>query len=159
MGKLSLTLVWFVIILINPAHAYIPVSESDDASVLLSGTEWKFKLNVKDSDFYMPDYDDSGWDNIPVPSNWEMYGFEEPVYNKKVSENTGYYRMQFDVHEDWKGKSVFIRFDGVLFGYELWVNGIFIGKYEGAYTRSEFEISDQIKFDSKNTLVVKVYKK
>jgi len=148
-----------LVFLLLQAHAYIPLNEVEGASVLLNGPDWKFKLDVTDVDFYLPEYDDSGWGNITVPSNWEMAGFEEPMYGKNISASTGYYRKQFEVTKEWKGKSVFIRFDGVYSGYELWVNGNRIGSYESAFNRCEFEIGEHLNFDSNNTLVVKVYKR
>ncbi len=158
MKRYLFVLIW-ISMAFNQVNAYVPINEKNGESILLNGSDWKFKLNSKDSDFYQPAYDDSGWDNILVPSNWEMSGFEEPVYRGSITESKGYYRKSFDVPNDWKGNPVFIRFDGVLFGYELWVNGNPAGQFESGFNRAEFEISGYLEFGAKNSLAVKVYKR
>ena len=83
---------------------------------------------------------DETWGRIPVPGCWEQYGFCTPSYDK-AQPLTGYYRTTFTVPEAWKGQQVFIRFDGVLYGYDLWVNGKAVGSWRSGYNTAIFDIT------------------
>ena len=84
--------------------------------------EWKLKVveGIKD-DNSVPQ-EDGSWGKIPVPGCWEAYGFCKPTYDK-TDPLTGYYRTTFEVPQEWKGQRIVLRFDGVLYGYDLWING------------------------------------
>lgn len=150
----------------------------------LNGT-WKFKWvpgtskGPEESEFQAADLDDSGWDNIRVPMNWEMQaGYNLPTYNNTgypfVNEPpramtgheehgitdhnaTGFYRRTFDMPKDWNDKNVFIHFDGVYSCCAVWVNGKFAGYSQGANNDAEFDISDFV-HPGKNQLSVRVYR-
>lgn len=110
-----------LIVVCTSAGAYIPIDQSGDLEVSLNG-EWSFMLNGPEEDFFKPDFDVSGWALIKVPGNWEVQAFEEPLY-KEPREGVGLYRRIFEVPAPWKDRRVFIRFEGVLYGFEFWVNG------------------------------------
>ena len=153
-------------------------------TVDLNGT-WKFKW-VKGtkqgpgpSEFQAANYDDSNWDEIRVPMNWEMDGrYNKPTYNNTgypfkneppfaregyeehgvVDHNTtGFYRRNFKLPADWSDKNVFIHFDGVYSGAAVWVNGQFAGYSQGSNNDAEFDISDYVK-QGDNQLSVRVYR-
>jgi beta-galactosidase len=101
--------------------------------------EWSFKYVPglepgADSDFTRPLFDVSVWKTISVPSNWELKGFAEPSYADELTDGLGLYRRTFRIPAGWKGRRAFLRFDGVAFGYEVWVNG----KKAGASSASAF---------------------
>ena len=151
---------------------------------LLNGT-WKFNF-VKDpsqrpAGFFKPDYDDSSWTTIPVPSTWEVQGFGTPLYtnvnypfnrdNPPIVTNTppqdwtafternpvGSYRQTFKLPADFKkGGQVFLRFDGVSAGYYVWVNGEKVGYAEDSYNPDEFNITKYLKAGD-NVLAVQVF--
>ncbi|RMG03885.1 MAG: DUF4981 domain-containing protein [Planctomycetota bacterium] len=151
---------------------------------LLNGT-WKFHwVNHPDKrpvDFYKVDFDDSSWDEIPVPSNWEVLGYGVPIYANfrpifKIDpprvmgeppkrefttyENrnpVGSYRRTFELPADWQGRRVFLHFDGVRSAFYVWVNGRKIGYSEGSRTPAEFDITDAI-HPGKNLVAVEVYR-
>jgi beta-galactosidase len=92
--------------------------------------KWKFNWVNKPADrpvdFYQPNYDVSGWDEIPVPSNWQMHGYGRPIYLNVTypfpanpphiphSYNpVGSYRREFTIPEAWDAREVFLHFDGV----------------------------------------------
>ena len=123
---------------------------------------WKFKLVKNPSqvpeDFYKPDFDDSSWDAIPVPSNWQMLGYDKPIYVNvrypfpanppyvPLDDNpTGLYRrwFKFDV-KNLKGKRAFIVFEGVDSAFYLWVNGHFVGYSQDSRVPAEFDITPYI---------------
>ncbi len=153
-------------------------------SIDLNGT-WKFRWvkGTKDgpgpSEFQAADLDDSGWDDIRVPLNWEMTGkYNMPTYNNTgyphfneppramrgheehgITDHnaTGFYRRSFDLPADWKDKRVFIHFDGVYSCCVVWVNGKFVGYSQGANNVAEFDLTDYVKA-GKNQLSVRVYR-
>ncbi|MBP5621501.1 MAG: beta galactosidase jelly roll domain-containing protein, partial [Thermoguttaceae bacterium] len=150
----------------------------------LNGT-WKFrwvkgtKEGPGPSEFQAADLDDSEWDDIRVPMNWEMTGkYNLPTYNNTgypfhnrppyategfedhgiVDHNaTGFYRRTFDLPKDWSNKEVFVHFDGVYSCCVVWVNGKFCGYSQGSNTDAEFDITSAVQ-PGKNQLSVRVYR-
>ncbi|WP_303207842.1 glycoside hydrolase family 2 TIM barrel-domain containing protein [Bacteroides oleiciplenus] len=127
----------------------------------LNGT-WKFKL-IKGllvpnelSNWNTTDFDISGWGDITVPGNWETQGFKIPEYGNEIAELTGLYRTSFDYDSAWEGQHVILRFDGVHFGYEVFVNGQKAGQWGSAYNLCQFDITPYLFSDKKNILSVKV---
>ena len=102
--------------------------------------EWQLKVvkGVADDKTVPPA--DASWRSIPVPGCWETYGFSEPRYNYPDS-LTGYYRMAFTVPDEWKGQQVIIRLDGVLRGYDLWLNDRCVGSWESGFTTCLFDLT------------------
>ena len=102
--------------------------------------EWQLKV-IKgiSADNTVPEADAS-WGRIPVPGCIETYGFCEPKYDYPDS-LTGYYRTQFTIPSEWKGQQVVIRLDGVLRGYDLWINGQYVGKWESGYNTCLFDLT------------------
>ncbi len=83
---------------------------------------------------------DDEWSKIPVPGCWEAYGLCEPRYDKP-DPLTGYYRTTFTVPEEWKGLRIILRFDGVLYGYDLWVNDRYVDSWWSGYNTALFDIT------------------
>lgn len=140
--------------------------------VSLNGT-WKFKF-VEDVpqaslDFFNEGYDVSAWDDIKVPSCWEMQGYGYPIYtNTKYpfpyrppyicrDNPVGSYVRTFTVPQEWKGGRVILHFGGVYSGHQVWVNGKEAGYSEDSCLPSEFDITDLVK-EGDNTLAVRVFK-
>lgn len=105
--------------------------------------KWNLKVveGITD-DMTVPATDDS-WGIIPVPGCWEAYGFCKPSYDS-AKPLTGYYRTAFSIPEEWKGMHIALRFDGVLYGYDLWVNGKFAGSWRSGYNTAIFDITPYI---------------
>lgn len=113
---------------------------TDKAVMKSLNGEWLLKVvNGVDSCKKVPTADAS-WGRIPVPGCWEQYGFCEPRYSFPDS-LTGYYRTQFAIPADWKGQRVIIRLDGVLRGYDLWLNDQLVGSWEQAYNTCLFDLT------------------
>lgn len=127
----------------------------------LNGT-WKIKivegLTVPDelSRWKEAGYDDDEWDNVEVPGNWELQGLKTPEYGDEIKECTGLYRRTFKYQPAWKGKNVILRFDGVHFGYEVFVNGSKVGEWGSAFHLCQFDITPYLYTDRENILCVKV---
>ena len=126
----------------------------------LDGT-WAFKLvNGLDTPAELagwnePGYDTSSWDDIAVPGNWETQGLKPPQYGNQIDEMSGYYVRRFRWCERWEGQRVILRFDGVLFGYDVWVNGQHVGRWGSAYNLAQWDITDKL-VKGRNTIAVKV---
>lgn len=144
--------------------------------------KWKFKWSPdpqsRPRDFYDPHYI-AEWDEIDVPSNWQMKGYGVPIYVNKgypfvamppfvtVEPPSNYttfrhrnpvgsYRTVFEIPPQWKDREIFINFDGVDSAMYLWVNGHKIGYSQDSRTPAEFNITDHVHV-GENLLAVEVY--
>lgn len=85
----------------------------------------------------------------PRPADWQ--------YNDNMKNPVGSYRRKFMVPDNWKGRDVYVRFNGAGHGYYVWVNGKFTGYAEDSYLPSEFKITDYLQ-KGENTIAVQVYR-
>jgi beta-galactosidase len=139
--------------------------------------KWRFHWVEKPADrpvgFHEPEYDDNAWAEIPVPSNWQLQGFDIPIYtNVKYPFSpidpdpphipqewnpVGSYRRQLTIPKEWQGRQVFVHFDGVKSAFYLWVNGQKVGYSQDSMTAAEFNITPFLR-DGENVLAVEVYR-
>ncbi|MFT4047894.1 MAG: glycoside hydrolase family 2 TIM barrel-domain containing protein [Solimonas sp.] len=134
----------------------LPVRASEGAQVL--NGEWTFKYIESssigaDESFYQPAFDVADWKRIPVPGHWELAGFTEPQYEDAVKEGTGLYRRSFKVPKSWDGQRVFLRFEGVLYGLTVWVNGKPVGEWASSFNPVTFDITDALAQDGEDNLI------
>ena len=163
----------------------------------LDGT-WRFHWapdpDHRPDGFQEPSFDDAAWDEIPVPSNWNIVGigkdgsqrYGTPIYVNvnvpwwkeikpddwrlgvmrtppedwtmfKARNEVGSYRRTFTVPVDWKGKRIFIDFDGVDSFFYLWINGHYVGFSKNSRNLAQFDISEYI-IEGTNTVAVEVYR-
>ncbi len=141
----------------------------------LDGT-WKFHWSsnpgARPARFCEPGFSDSGWNEIPVPSNWEMKGYGIPIYLNTSYEWTshpnppdvptahnpvGSYRRSFNLPATWAGKSVYIHFGAVKSAFYIWINGKKVGYSQGSKTPAEFNITSYVK-PGENLVAVEVYR-
>jgi len=167
----------------EPARAtFVPTGISEGFEpyrVSLNG-EWRFRF-AEDPDsrpqgFEVPEFDDTDWETIAVPTNVEMRGYGEPIYFNLhypfdptlesnfdfpliPSEGNGVssYRRIFEVPDDWKGRHVFIHFDGVDSAFYVWVNGRRVGYSQDSRTGAEFDLTPFLQ-DGENVLAVQVFR-
>lgn len=110
--------------------------------------DWSFKYvrgleSGADGGFTAPRFDASAWATIAVPANWELKGFAEPHYADLLKDGLGLYRRSFTVPAGWQGRRTLLRFEGVAFGYEVWVNGRKAGESSAsAFNRHTFDVTD-----------------
>jgi len=137
---------------------------------MLNG-DWNFKYapNLKEAskDFYKSTV--SGWDKIEVPSNWEMKGYDIPIYKSAVYpfrpinppyipkdyNGIGSYQRSFTVPANWKDMTVTLHFGAVSSGFQVWLNGEFLGYGEDSFLPSEFDITPYLK-EGENVVSVQV---
>ena len=79
------------------------------------------------------------------------------TYKGDMTNPVGTYRRKFTIPEDWKGRDIYVRFNGVGHGYYLWINGERVGYSEDSYLPSEFNITDYLK-KGENTIALQVYR-
>ena len=166
-----------------PARAYyIPASrrmdnlvehrEESDRMQLLNGT-WKFQYfnsiyDIKDS-FFEKNYDTENFDEIQVPSVWQMAGYDTHQYTNirypfpfdppYVPQDIpcGAYVHNFEYSRDEKASKAFLNFEGVDSCFYVWINGSYIGYSQVSHMTSEFDVTDVLQ-DGTNTVAVLVMK-
>ncbi|MDZ7373709.1 MAG: DUF4981 domain-containing protein [candidate division KSB1 bacterium] len=149
------------------------IREASPYYLSLNG-KWKFhwvpRPEERPTEFYKPEFDASGWAEIPVPSNWQMLGYDKPIYtnirypfpkNPPYVDHSynpvGSYRRTFRLPREWRGRQVFLHFDGVESAFYVWMNGQFVGYSEDSRTPAEFNITSFVR-DGENVLAVEVYR-
>ena len=166
-----------------PARAYyIPASkrmdnlvehrEESDRMQLLNGT-WKFQYfnsiyDIQDS-FFEKNYDTENFDEIQVPSVWQMAGYDTHQYTNirypfpfdppYVPQDIpcGTYAHTFVYHKDENAPKAFLNFEGVDSCFYVWINGSYIGYSQVSHMTSEFDVTDVLQ-DGTNTVAVLVMK-
>ena len=113
---------------------------TDKAVMKSLNGEWQLKVIKGVNDDKTVPVADASWGTIPVPGCWEAYGFCEPRYSFPDS-LTGYYRTSFTIPKEWKEQQVILRLDGVLRGYDLWLNDQLVGSWEQAYNTCLFNLT------------------
>ncbi|MBQ6760455.1 MAG: hypothetical protein IJP47_03385 [Prevotella sp.] len=135
-------------------HGILPVTDRTMTRSL--NGEWALKVIEGTADTDEVPAQDGSWGKIPVPGCWEAYGYCKPIYDK-ANPLTGYYRTTFSVPTEWKGKRIVLRLDGVLYGYDLWINGKKAGSWRSGYNTALFDITPYInKKNGEQELAMKV---
>ncbi len=170
----------------EPARAaFIPYRMTPgDASISLNG-RWKFHWTPtpegRIEGFFSLGFDDGEWDDFAVPANWETNGYGTPIYasagytfhidpprvmgEPKESYTTfternptGQYRRRFRLPAGWAEEGqTFLRFDGVMSAFYVWLNGELVGYSQGSMEPSEFNITHLLKPDE-NLIAIEVYR-
>ncbi len=157
--KFTLLFVTMFFLLFSSCRDDIKVVSSPDPVLSLNGI-WSFKYFPgsdigEDSLFYRAGFDISGWENIIVPGHWDLQGFAEPSY-PAPKESTGLYRTTFTLPDEWNEGQVIIRFEGVLYAYDVYVNGNYAGSWSSSFNAQDFNITDLVIPGEENILAVKV---
>lgn len=163
----------------TPFHA-----QKGDCSICLDGT-WKFRWTpVPDErivEFYQTDFNDKDWVGFPVPANWEVNGYGTPIYvsagypfkidpprvmgEPKVDYTTykernpvGQYHRSFQLPAGWEARGqTFLRFEGVMSAFYVWINGERVGYSQGSMEPSEFNITNYL-HAGENQIALEVYR-
>lgn len=139
---------------------------------------WQRGLANQPDGFEKPDFDSSSWDEIPVPSVWQMSGndfgsvpyyyastFPRAFSRSKMSipsidhsmQEIGFYIRTFEVSKTWDNHEIFLHFGACKAALEVWVNGEYVGFSTGSMTPHEFDVTKYL-VDGENTLACKVYR-
>ena len=158
-----------------------------DRTLCLNGEwrfRWTKKPEWRIKDFYRTDFDDSRWIMFPVPANWEVntgsHCFGTPIYvsagypfkidppyvtrepkrewtTYEERNPTGQYRRTFSLPANWQTGQTFLRFEGVMSAFYVWMNGQRVGYSQGSMEPSEFNVTGYLK-SGENQIAVEVYK-
>ncbi|MCM2374883.1 glycoside hydrolase family 2 TIM barrel-domain containing protein [Aporhodopirellula aestuarii] len=178
-----------------PTYSYASVDDALDGNRepsrmrSLNGT-WKFQYVDRSeelpTEFMTADFAGDGWDDIPVPSNWELQGHGQPIYTNitypftpRIFDKTlkydwkgpqpprppliyrdnpvGSYFRDFEVPEDWSEHSIILHFGGVSSAFYVWVNGQQVGYSQDSCLAAEFDITQYVK-PGTNRLAVQVFR-
>lgn len=172
-----------------PMHANYFAYESTEAAIkgikekssnfmTLNGT-WKFNwvpnADARPTDFWQPEFNDKGWNAMPVPGVWELNGFGDPIYVNvgyawreqfrnnppqvpTVNNHVGSYRREITVPAHWKGKEIIAHFGSVTSNMYLWVNGKYVGYSEDSKMEAEFNLTPYLKPGQKNLIAFQVFR-
>lgn len=158
-----------------------------DSQMSLNGLwkfRWTKTPDERIKDFYRTDYDCKDWKSLAVPANWEVNGYGKPIYISagypfKINppyvmtepkkdwttfeerNPTGQYKRTFELKANslllGKNRQTFLRFEGVMSAFYVWVNGEKVGYSQGSMEPSEFNVTRYLKA-GKNEIAVEVYK-
>lgn len=162
----------------NAAKAEAADRKLSDNYLSLNG-KWKFywtrDLDGRPEGFQAPDFNDQGWNDMPVPGIWELNGYGDPTYvNMKYpwenqfknnppyvpveNNHSGSYRKSFTIPAGWKGKDIIAHFGSVTSNIYLWINGKFVGYSEDSKLEAEFDITRYIKPGEENLFAFQVFR-
>ena len=166
-------------------HYAFPWAYTKSQSAMLLNGDWYFNFvpepSMRPVGFYAEDYDVSSWSIIPVPSNWEMYGYDRPIYcnveyphgntppfirarrgfndggaNYGINPVGSYVRF-FDLPADWTQQRTFIHFGGIYSAALVYLNGEYVGYSQGANNVAEFDLTKYLR-PGRNRLAVQVFR-
>jgi beta-galactosidase len=140
--------------------------------------DWKFHFSENPDqrirNFYETEYDDRSWNEIMVPSHWQLQGYDYPQYTNITYpwvgkedikppfaptkyNPVGQYRNSFTIPKGWEGQPVYLHFEGVESAFYVWVNGEMVGYSEDTFAPAEFDVTPYL-IDGENQLAVEVYR-
>lgn len=151
----------------------------EDAFARTLNGEWRFlfcpSVDACPQGFEQPGFDDANFDRLPVPSNWQLHGYDLPIYSntryplpistKKAEipfvdparNPVGLYRRRFTVPDAFAGRRVLLQLDGVNSAAEIWYNGRFAGFCLSSFDAHRFDLTGLLA-PGENLLAVKVYR-
>ncbi|AXT50224.1 DUF4982 domain-containing protein [Aquimarina sp. BL5] len=153
MKKLSYIAVLFLLISCSETNTERVIENFND--------NWKFNLGNQPN-AYKSSFDDTSWRTLNIPHDWSI----EKGYKKEgetasstgfVQGGIGWYRKDFIVTEEDRGKEISVLFDGVYNNSSVWINGQFLGKRPNGYSSFSYDLSEHLNYHgTKNTIAVKV---
>jgi len=156
------------------AYSFADIEEAlngdrNRARMISLNGKWNFFFASKPSDAPTDFYKNrvSSWKEIEVPSNWEMNGYDKPIYKSAVYpfrpvnpphvpmdyNGVGCYQRTFTIPSSWKNMNVTLHFGGVSSAFKVWVNGKFLGYAEDSFLSSEFNVTPYLQ-EGENILSV-----
>jgi beta-galactosidase len=156
----------------NTVEDALTNNRSQSNLMMLNGM-WKFHFVPESSqrpdDFMQAGFDASNWDEIKVPSCWEMEGYGTPIYSNmrypfpytppyiKRENPVGSYLKTFEIPAEWDKKRVILHFGGASSAMYVWVNGKKVGYSQDSRLPAEFDITPYLQ-DGKNTIAAQVFR-
>ncbi|MFD0796117.1 glycoside hydrolase family 2 TIM barrel-domain containing protein [Maribacter chungangensis] len=151
------------------------VSSMEDSGRFLSlNGDWKFHFTKdpkqRPTTFQHPNFDDSGWTTIPVPANWEVEGYDHPIYlDERYPFDTrwpnapndynpvGTYRKEIILTKDFLSQDLMLHFAGAKSAMYVYINGAYVGYSQGSKTPAEFDITPYVS-EGTNTIALQLFR-
>lgn len=147
-------------------------STNGDGNFMLLNGKWKFKWVERPEEvpdgFFKSNFKTKNWDEISVPSNWQMEGYGNPKFRNiaLTFENdppnvpdyynpVGCYKRTFKIPSEWKNMEIMLRFEGIKSASYVWINGKKAGYNQGGFEPAEYNITSYLK-RGKNDISVQV---
>ncbi|OMP30121.1 glycoside hydrolase family 2 TIM barrel-domain containing protein [Mangrovimonas sp. DI 80] len=156
------------------AHFVVADAKDSNSSSYVKSLNGNWKFNVvknpeqRSLDFFEPNLNDTSWGNIEVPSNWELQGYDIPIYTNVTYpfpknppfidgdyNPVGSYRKTFTIPKDWKGKEIMLNFESISGYARIYLNGEEVGMTKASKTSAEFNITPYVT-SGDNLLAVQV---
>lgn len=134
---------------------------------------WKFHYaqspDFEIEEFYKPDFDTTNWNEITVPSNWQMQGYDRPHYTNirypfpvdpphiPYNNPSGSYKKYFTLPENFVSKPLLLTCEGIASAFYVWINGQLVGFSKSSHAVTSFDISKYV-HKGQNAIAIKVYK-
>ena len=152
-------------------------NKSQSARYISLEGKWKFQFvkNHQDApkNFFLPTYDDSQWEDFPVPGLFELNGHGDAIYKnigyawatqfepnppfvEEKNNYTGSYRKEITIPATWKGERVYLHVGSATSNLSVWVNGKFVGYSEDSKSAAEFDLTPYLKAGQKNLIAMQV---
>lgn len=175
----------FASMIADKEYYHMPWNRTKSALYQLLNGNWYFNFvkepSLRPKDFYREDFVVKNWATIPVPSNWEMQGYDRPIYanvefphadtppfiqarqdvnpdGKNYGINpVGSYVRYFDIPQEWLNKRTFIHFGGIYSAAFVYLNGKYVGYSQGANNVAEFDLTPYLRAKG-NKLAVQVFR-
>ena len=174
----------FVVLVFAGIVYFIPYGVNKGDRMLSLNGAWRFRWtktpDERVKDFWRSDYDASSWAQLTVPANWEVNGYGTPIYvsagypfkidppyvtrepkrewtTYEERNPTGQYKRTFTLPVAWQSGQTFLRFEGVMSAFYVWINGKLVGYSQGSMEPSEFNVTSYMK-SGENQIAVEVYK-
>ena len=120
--------------------------------------DWKFSL-TDNSEYVNYDYNDATWESVQLPHDWNI----KQKYDKEGIGSAGYfpdgigwYRKSFSIPQSYKGKTVYILFDGIFQQSDVYINGKHLGHRPYGFCSIEYDLTPYLKIGEKNIIAVRV---
>ena len=146
-------------VLLLPALA-TACAQTQPATSLNGTWDFAFAADAATADrlarFYENSFQSPGFQPVPVPSNWSLLGFEEPIYARPRQAGEGFYVRRFQAPENLSGKRVLLHFGGVWASAEVWLNSAPLGRHDSGFTEFAYDVTRILKPGAENRLAVRV---
>ena len=151
---------WISLAIPTPVSKSKEVSFTGGASRQRTSFDFNWRFHLGDVPGAQTlDYKDGGWRKLDLPHDWSV----ELPFNPHYASGTGYlpggigwYRKNFDVPEEWRGREVFVEFDGVQRDSDVWINGKHLGHRPNGYISFEYRLTPHLRYGEKNVMSVRV---
>lgn len=146
-----------------PGAAWGAAAEKADPRITMALKDgWRFRLGDA-AGAEKVDFPDAGWSTVAVPHTWNRVGFYKTASPTRINrpetlektQGTGWYRLSFTPSSDFKGKRAWLQFDAVSRRADIWLNGQYLGRHEGGFSRFRLDATAALKPGQANLLVVK----